>query len=112
MGLMTRLKSKIKSHKRDGGGQVAGYALNSSSHLGPDSNKSTTASSAVSPEERRRLAAEAAENRLAQQRAKGGLSAQTQEELRRRQLNPQQDSFKVARTGAPLQSDQVREMLT
>eukprot|EP01057_Protomagalhaensia_wolfi_P004756 Protomagalhaensia_wolfi_Nauph_80__4755@NODE_4946_length_474_cov_27_409195_g4014_i0_p1_GENE_NODE_4946_length_474_cov_27_409195_g4014_i0NODE_4946_length_474_cov_27_409195_g4014_i0_p1_ORF_typecomplete_len109_score13_51SVIP/PF15811_5/6_6e08_NODE_4946_length_474_cov_27_409195_g4014_i0104430 len=108
MGLMTKLKSKIKSHKR-GGGQVAGYAPNSS-HLAPDSNKSTTASSTVSPEERRRLAAEAAESRLAQQRAKGGLSAQTQEELRRRQLNPQQDNFKVTR--GPLESDQVREMLT
>eukprot|EP01053_Blabericola_migrator_P001100 Blabericola_migrator_1__1099@NODE_1280_length_4906_cov_154_631535_g498_i1_p5_GENE_NODE_1280_length_4906_cov_154_631535_g498_i1NODE_1280_length_4906_cov_154_631535_g498_i1_p5_ORF_typecomplete_len103_score14_49SVIP/PF15811_5/1_3e07_NODE_1280_length_4906_cov_154_631535_g498_i134053713 len=102
MGLMTKLKSKLATKKQ---GNVAGYA--------PDSNTTATTQGGSKPmtvEERRRLAAEAADRRLAEQRARGGLSAETQAELQRRQQHPQQQDNGFKRNGVTMQ--EYREMLT
>eukprot|EP01054_Gregarina_sp_Poly1_P001479 Gregarina_sp_Poly_1__1478@NODE_136_length_13140_cov_67_629236_g121_i0_p16_GENE_NODE_136_length_13140_cov_67_629236_g121_i0NODE_136_length_13140_cov_67_629236_g121_i0_p16_ORF_typecomplete_len109_score20_33SVIP/PF15811_5/1_1e06Colicin_E5/PF12106_8/0_042_NODE_136_length_13140_cov_67_629236_g121_i01095311279 len=108
MGIFSKLKSKLSPPK---GGNVAGYA--------PDSNASTTVSvsgrspnrNPVPPEERRRLAAEALDKRIAEQRAKGGLSQQTVDELHRRQ-NRTNNSSNKAVGPSNIDSDQYREMLT
>eukprot|EP01055_Gregarina_sp_Pseudo9_P001823 Gregarina_sp_Pseudo_9__1822@NODE_2240_length_1081_cov_57_854127_g2063_i0_p2_GENE_NODE_2240_length_1081_cov_57_854127_g2063_i0NODE_2240_length_1081_cov_57_854127_g2063_i0_p2_ORF_typecomplete_len199_score26_86SVIP/PF15811_5/1_6e04SVIP/PF15811_5/6e06_NODE_2240_length_1081_cov_57_854127_g2063_i04381034 len=98
MGLISKLKSKLHTKTPDAA-RV------------PGSNTSTavSASPPMSPEERRQLVAAAADRRIAEQRARGGLSQKTVEDLQRRKAAPQPPAVGVSNQ---VSSDQYREMLT